>query len=468
MNNDTRSKVQSVFQEIEQETGCQWQKLQGNQDLLGSFQEQLRDQLVVESPVTEQSDALSQSAIAVVEEALQSESPNKVSLSANLEALFEQQYKVYLAADIPRSLRKKQYINASGLVMPPDHCISTIKDTLRIGAFLRGIDQALTDLRQRFDGQLNIVYPACGPFAPLLLPLLSYYREKGHYSPQDIAVTFIDIQEGAVLALEALINKLNLDDYVEQVLCGDAISYQTNQSVHLVVLEAMQHGFSREGHFSLARHFSSILADDGVLIPQSVSVQATLSVAQREYVDQWRSASSPMSVIPFNELDTNDQLRAKFIEERTELGEILHLDLSFLRNLKIKVLNQDTSMTECNTVSIPHCETNHDKQTLLIYTRVNTYGDHWLNEYESGITQPLPDMSVCINFVPKEPRSGDLLVKSGDWVTFYYCFNGLPGFLATLASEQRIASELNDKLDTNQSGREPHRKSGEEVETSYD
>jgi hypothetical protein len=433
VNDNTINKSRPVFQEVEQDTSCQWQELQHNHDLLGNFHEQLRGQLTTELPVTEPQNIVSQHAVAAVEEALKPELSNKAALNTQLITLFEQQQKIYLAADIPKSLRKKQYINASGLVMPPDHCITTIKDTLRVSAFWRGIEQAIADLWQRFDGPLHIVYPACGPFAPLLLPLLTYYREKKLFTPKDITVTFIDIQEGATLALTSLIKALHLEDYVEQVLCQDAMDYQSKQPVHLVVLEAMQHGFSREGHFSLARHFSTLLVDGGVLLPQSVSVRARLNVAQREYVEQWHTANSPMSAASFNRPDTNGQQRKKFIDDRTELGEILHLDLHFLRSLKIKVLNQATSMAECNTVLIPHCKNNHDKQTLMIYTSVNTYGDNWLNEYESGITQPLPDMSVCINFTPQEVRAGDLLVNSGDHLTFYYCLNGLPGFLATVA-----------------------------------
>ena len=96
-----------------------------------------------------------------------------------------------------------------------------------------------------------------------------------------------------------------------------------------------------------------------------------------------------------------------------------------------KPLDADTALIECNTLDIPLIERNADKQILLICTRINTYGEEYIGEYDSGITHPLPDMNVCINFEPIETRSGDLLVKSGDKLKFYYRLNGLPGFLPT-------------------------------------
>ena len=68
---------------------------------------------------------------------------------------------------------------------------------------------------------------------------------------------------------------------------------------------------------------------------------------------------------------------------------------------------------------------------LMICTHIKTYGDEVIGEYESGISHPLPDMHVCINFTPRDVKPGDLLVKTADKLKFYYRLNGLPGFLAT-------------------------------------
>lgn len=426
MNLDAKPKHQEKSFEnlqVEKSINQHWQTLQFDTNRLGGLQQQLREQLVT-SPCPVVENNLSQSATSVVESILSGK--GNEALAKQLNALYEQQYSVYTQANIPKRLRTRQYICASGLVISPDHCVTTMRDTLRVSSFICGIDRGIRDLRKRFSGQLHIVYPACGPFAPLLLPLLSYYKAQGIYSPDDITVTLIDIQEGAVIALKSLIEALGLERYIQDIVHNDASSYQPNRSIHMVVLEAMQHGFSREGHLVLAKHFGQLLERKGVFIPQEVSVRASLNVAQKEFVDQWQTQDKAV----------HSDIR----KERTELGEILSVNLNFLRNMVTNKVDEHTHLVQCGTVAIPHMTQNPDKQTLMINTRVNTFGDHWLDEYESGITQPLPDLQVCVNFTPKDAQPGDLLLNSGDEITFYYCLNGLPGFLATKACDAQVLS----------------------------
>ena len=66
---------------------------------------------------------------------------------------------------------------------------------------------------------------------------------------------------------------------------------------------------------------------------------------------------------------------------------------------------------------------------LLLTTEMQVYQDLSVTEYASGITHPLPDLSVCIGFEPHNPQPGDLLIKPGDSILFYYRKQGLPGFL---------------------------------------
>ena len=273
-------------------------------------------------------------------------------------------------------------------------------------------------------GVIRIAYPACGPFAPLLLPLVSYYERYGVWSPDRLKITLVDIQEGAVKSLKSLVDAYQLQGYVEDIVCCDAIDYESDTMFDLVVLEAMQHGFSREGHLRIASHFSRLLKEDGFFIPSTITIGAMLNVAQREYVEQWNA-----------ELDEQEcrKLMEEVRHERTDLGTILSVTADSLRNADWQILDAQTRVMECATVQIPHLEENYNKQTLSIYSRIEIFDGETLGEYESGITHPLPDMQVCINFEPADSQPGDLLASSGDSLTFYYCINGLPGFLVTRA-----------------------------------
>lgn len=327
-------------------------------------------------------------------------------------------------ADVPPELQQRQFLNKTGLAMSPQHALTTINDVLRVSAFVRAIHRAIGDLKQRFNKPLHIVYPACGPLAPLLMPLLAYYKHQNIYSADDLSVTLIDIQQGAVMSLQKLFHASGLDCYIREIICADAVDYHKppNQTIHLVILEAMQHGFSTEGHLAIAMHFARLLDNHGIFLPQKISIEAVLSSGQREFVDQWHDQQRCRSV------STNNVI----INERIRLGTVLEITRQSLLTLEKIPVDEFTSLIHCSNLKIPDFEQGEQQKVLLFCCRIDIYGDEVINEYDSGITHPFPDLNICINFVPKaDLRDDDLLVRSGDTLGFFYRMNGMPGFLVT-------------------------------------
>ncbi len=413
------------------------------QSTLGSINDLLRQQLsdlmssdtsvdvqpIAVKPVIRESkveaipDDLTSCAVRAVDQILHSNEQNPQHLVKNLESLFDQLHQVYQESNIPPELRKRQFISRHGLVISPDHCVTTQKDTLRVRAFIRGVDQAIDDLRKRFDGCLHIVYPACGPFAPLLLPLISYYKTSGLYNENDLRITLIDMQPGAVASLNAVVQEMGVSGFITEIRCEDAYDYEPELPVHMVVLEAMQHGLSKEGHLPMARHFASLMEDEGIFLPQNIRLSAALSEGQKEFVEQWECSDSQVSEAGMDQ---------KILNDRVILGDIFSLTPDSLRNLTEVQIDENTRLIACEDVVIPEQVSSLAKPLLLICTNISVYNNETLGEYDSGITHPLPDLQVCVNFVPHDEKPGDLLVKIGDRLKFYYRLNGLPGFLATL------------------------------------
>ncbi|MFY8274169.1 hypothetical protein AAEU32_08590 [Pseudoalteromonas sp. SSDWG2] len=380
---------------------------------------QLKQQLATQPKKLLDSNELRALSARVCKQILKTPEHSKEDLAPQLATLFEAYSHVYQQAGIAKAERSLQFINEHGLVMAPDYCIHTIKDTLRVSGFIRAIDSAIAALLNSDQSKVFIAYPACGPFAPLLLPLLSYYREQG-LSEETLQVTLIDIQPGAIKSLRALVTELGLQPYIQQMYCGDACAYNSPMLFDLVIIEAMQHGFSREGHLAIATHFAKQLSINGYLIPQNIDVHAMLSVAQQEYVEQWQNEST--------EADTINQKHADIANSRTELGVVFSINAHTLRNLE-QQLCDDSTMVKAAALTVPYFTQHAQKQTLSLYTEISLFADQSLRLYDSGITHPLPDLSVCINFTPQSPQQGDTLVNSGDKLRFYYSLNGLPGFL---------------------------------------
>lgn len=399
--------------------------------LAGDIKDQLRQQIHAQiTPQSRYLHELVQQTNNAVENMLHT-SFEKNGLTAQLEELYSLYKYFYDEANIAKSWRTRRYINNTGLIISPDHCTHSIKDARRVYAFTRGIDAALKKLRQQNSKTLRVAYPACGPFAPFLLPLLSYYKHTQAYTPSDLQVTLIDIQQGAVESLQQLVNKLGIGEYIENIVCCDAVDFHSEKPFQLIVLEALQHGFSREGHMRLAKHFATLLDEKGIFLPQSIVVGAAVVDAQKEYVEQWQTTETTINPEPI----TREV-------PRVELGEILNVNLGMLRKMKTQQQDEFTQLYQCNAVDIPELSPSLKRQTLIIHTRIMVYENEQITEYQSGITHPLPDLQVCINFTPRDLKPGDLLVKSGDTLQFYYCLNGLPGFLPIALENPKNKSVL--------------------------
>ncbi len=339
-----------------------------------------------------------------------------------LSNLYESLKGIFDFAKVPMELRDRQFLNKTGFAMSPANAITTINDVFRVSGFIRAIDLAIKDLKEKFkDETLHIIYPACGPLAPLLLPLLVYYNSNNIYTAKDFKITFIDIQQGAIIALVNLLKVLELEHFVKDILCIDAVEYKSNEDNHLVILEAMQHGFTKEGHLSISKHFANLLHKDGVFIPKNVKITAMFANGEEEYNTQFKNKK----LVSSYSMDKDEE------SKRVVLGDILDVNIETLRGLEILELSKNTKLIKCKSYDIPFFEKNNDKYIMIFCTNIHIYKDEYIDEYDSGITHPLPDLNICINFIPKDQREEDLYIKSGDKINFFYKLVGIPGFLVT-------------------------------------
>ncbi|ENG8005691.1 hypothetical protein ABVF78_001537 [Vibrio alginolyticus] len=314
----------------------------------------------------------------------------------------------------------RQYIPTSGLVMSPLNCKHTIKDVYRIKGFACGINKAIQHMLAN-KSQVKVLYPACGPFAPLLLPLLAHYKQSDRISAEQLQVTLVDIHPGAIKALNQLIADLDIADYIEALVEEDATQFSPTQTFDLLILEAMQHGFSREGFLSIAKHLVQYLHIQGEMIPNQVSVRAMMVIGETEFNQQWEKA----------EYAHSNHCQPEAIDDRIDLGEILNVNKAMLLRSEIFELDGGIKMLQGNTIELPKDVPDMAKRILAIYSHIDTYGDAMVGQYDSGITHPKPDMTFYVDAKPKAVEHHYFEAKGGDKVSFYYQLTGLPGFVAT-------------------------------------
>lgn len=384
-----------------------------------SLREQLQQLTQIDCTTEQRVLTLRQSFVAIMEHIVTKTKVDFKTLQGLHNVAYEQAMLSLKAANLDEAELTHQFVHSHGLVLSPLNCSRTLKDINRIDAFASGLHKLIVDLLKR-QGSVSIIYPACGPFAPLLLPLLAYYQEKNLVSADQLQVTFIDIQSGAVSSLKQLISDLDVEAYTAEVIQDDAVAYTPPGTFDVLLLESSHHGFSKEAHFSIAKQLLPFLKESGVMLPCKISIKAALVEGQKEFVEQWR------------EQGVNEQIRLSeaVLNHRYELGEVFSLDKNSILEAQTLPLPDGGQVVKCNTLTLPKNDGEAlDKRILIIYSEFVSYDGEALNQYFSGITSPLPDMSVCIDFIPKSPMPDDLYLNSGDRIDYFYKLNGLTGFM---------------------------------------
>ena len=110
---------------------------------------------------------------------------------------------------------------AQGVAINPQAAAHCLRDYRRSSCFIRGIRAALFELRGRAAGAtVNVLYAGCGPYAPLLLPLLD------RLPAASFRCHFLDIHATALASVQRLLTAFGLDAHQVQFIHADACTYR--------------------------------------------------------------------------------------------------------------------------------------------------------------------------------------------------------------------------------------------------
>ncbi|AVI66006.1 phytanoyl-CoA dioxygenase [Shewanella sp. WE21] len=223
------------------------------------------------------------------------------------------------------------------------------EDPERGRVFIQGIYQAIQDRLKAHPGQIvNILYAGTGPFAWLLLPLLPLF------SASQIQVTLLDIHQASLDKVTKLIEHFDLADRMVESVCADATLWQPNTVVKFDVIlsETMKHLLQQEPQVQIFTHLQAYLADDGVLIPQNIEL------------DAWLECRTVQDFV-----------------ETHYLGPLFALNLQTARLLA----SGDRSFL-AGTLLLP--DFSLSAVTLKFTTSIQVYGESKLSENQSQLTLP--------------------------------------------------------------------------------
>ena len=237
----------------------------------------------------------------------------------------------------------------TGRAISPAAAARCLWDFKRTCEFMRAVRAAIEELKTRIAPEkIEILYAGCGPFAPLIVPVIE------RFSPAGINLTLLDYHAASLASVGRIFERLDLGEFDPVLIEADAAHYRHPRPLHLVVCETMQTGLTDETQVANCLNLAPQLAESGIFLPGKVSVELCLRTG-------------------LNALGTG---------ERIDLGTIFELDAEKIRRraafefppLRIKIPAHAKS----------------EKLRFKILTRVEIFESFRLNEYDSAVTYPKP------------------------------------------------------------------------------
>jgi predicted RNA methylase len=156
-----------------------------------------------------------------------------------------------------------------GLAVSTESAAFCIIDFMRTRNFILAIKQAIEDkLTHHTNKPIIVLYAGTGPFASLIIPLTTVF------SPDQVQFILLEINEASIVHLQKVIKKLEIQDYIINIIQADASTYclAKEMEVDILVSETMKPALDKEPQISIISNLISQCKTDVTLIPESIKV----------------------------------------------------------------------------------------------------------------------------------------------------------------------------------------------------
>lgn len=271
----------------------------------------------------------------------------------------------------------------SGLILSPNMAGNCAFGLTRTRRYLTAVYQRVSALLRGQPDNLpvRVLYPGCGPYGILVLPLLVLFSAK------QLIVDVIDFHAVSIRCLKQIVHVFDLEDRIQSSV-GDALEYQIPeaQMPDLIVSELLLAGLEKEGHVAINEHLLK-QAPDAILIPEKIDISLC-------FVD------------PETEFDQQET-----IKDRLCLGLVFSMN----RN-SLLAADSNSDLMTAETLIVP--EYMNPKWVPCLFTHIQLCDELVIKEYENGLTTPV------VYSLPKDFHKANKLV-------FSYNKGHMPGLLCS-------------------------------------
>jgi hypothetical protein len=243
----------------------------------------------------------------------------------------------------------------SGTALSPSAAATCTRDGMRTAVFVRGLRDAIAEAGRRFRGErIEVLYAGTGPFAVLAVPLMTVF------SPTDVQFTLIDCHEESLQSVRTVLRHFGFGEFVRAILAVDAAVYRhrPNARVHVLVAEIMQRALGIEPQVEVFRNLASRLEPNGILVPESVTVDLVLGDPQLATTG-WSQRGAGAGTVAGRVAELSDATLAARPDRRNRI--------------------------DVRTLTLTHVP---PSASAMYATTIRVFGRHVLREFDSGLTYP--------------------------------------------------------------------------------
>lgn len=270
------------------------------------------------------------------------------------------------ALDLNEASLRENIHSESGKAIGTTWAAMCLDDIVRTKRFIKGIFHAVEDLMKiKKSGPVNILYAGTGPFAPFVLLLTT------RYTSQNLQFTLLEINQNSIESVKTVFKKLNLEEYVTDLIQCDATRVQISdpEKIDLLISETMQHALVREQQVPITFNLLSQLKKDVVLIPERIELHLGLISTKR---NQQRMNSFKYEKPYYRLLNNFYNLdKPTFFEHQTGFN-------SFSRIFRFPTVAVDLSPDLFPLFNF-----------LTVFTRIIIYKEELLDIHDCPLTAPL-------------------------------------------------------------------------------
>ncbi|OZC03032.1 hypothetical protein [Rubricoccus marinus] len=237
-------------------------------------------------------------------------------------------------------------LTPGGLALSPVNAAMCASHYVRTVVFLRGLYTAVQDARGEHPSRpARVFYAGCGPYATLAVPLMAVVP------PEDAVFTLLDLHAASVESARRIVCSLGFEASVQAYQTGDILDvrFAEGERPDIIVTEVLQRALDREPQVAVTRHLLA-QAPEARLVPAEIHVDLSAEVSAPDDVPRLGSAF----VLSREAVASWDPAEADLL-----VGGFVTLS-----------------------------EPLPPEARLVLSTRIQTYGEHWIHPYQSSLTQP--------------------------------------------------------------------------------